>query len=108
MSVKKFGYLVRLGGDAEVREALDRGVRGAMLPVPRENNEACRRVAMWQHTPEEWARMTRKARRKYRRNRMPEGVAGKLLVGYALVCYCVQVGFDWLWEAIEGRRQRWR
>jgi hypothetical protein len=100
--MKKLGYLVRLGGDAEVREALDRGVRGAMLPAPRENNEACRRVAMWQHTPDEWREMRLDARRRYRRNRMPTGAAGKLLVGYALVCYCVQVGFDWLWEAIEG------
>lgn len=105
--MKRFGYYIRLGGDREVSEALKRGDAVAMLPVPRDNNEACRRVAMWQHTPEEWARMTRKARRKYKRDRMPDGVAGKLLVGYALACYCVQVGFDWLWEAIEGRRQRW-
>lgn len=103
--MKRYGYLVRLGGDAEVSEALERGVRGAMLPAPRDNNELCRRVAMWQHTPEEWARMTRKARRKYRKNRMPQGVAGALLVGYALICYGVQVGFDWLWDAIDRRRR---
>ena len=103
--MKRYGYLVRLGGDTEVSEALGRGVRGAMLPVPRDNNELCRRVAMWQHTPEEWRRMTREARRKYRKNRMPQGVAGALLVGYAMVCYGVQVGFDWLWDAIDRRRR---
>jgi len=104
--MKRFGYLVRLGGDAEVSEALDRGVRGAMLPVPRENNEACRRVAMWQHTPQEWREMTLDARRRYRRNRRPQGVGKALLIGYALVCLGVHAAFDWLWEAIEGRTQR--
>ena len=78
--MKRFGYLVRLGGDAEVSEALDRGVRGAMLPVPRENNEACRRVAMWQHTPQEWREMTLDARRRYRRNRRPQGIGKALLL----------------------------
>lgn len=102
--MKRFGYYVRLGGDAEISEALARGDTRAMLPAPRDNNEACRRVAMWQHTPEEWRQMTRDARRKYRRNRLPDGLAGELLVGYAMVCYCAQVAFDWLWEAIERRR----
>ena len=104
--MKRFGYLVRLGGDAEVSEALERGVRGAMLPAPRDNNEACRRVAMWQHTPQEWREMTLDARRRYRRNRRPQGVGKALLVGYALVCLGVHAAFDWLWETIEGRTQR--
>ena len=104
--MKRFGYLVRLGGDVEVSEALDRGVRGAMLPVPRENNEACRRVAMWQHTPQEWREMTLDARRRYRRNRKPQGVGKALLIGYALACLGVHAAFDWLWETIEGKTQR--
>jgi hypothetical protein len=102
--MKRYGYLVRLGGDAEVSEALSRGVRGAMLPVPRDRNEACRRVAMWQHTPQEWRQMTRDARRKYRHNKPIRGASGALLVGYAMVCYGVQVAFDWLWDAIDRRR----
>ena len=106
MSVKKFGYLVRLGGDAEVSEALDRGVRGAMLPVPRENNEACRRVAMWQHTPQEWREMTLDARRRYRRNRRPQGIGKALLIGYALVCLGVSAGFKWACGLAEGRLRR--
>ncbi len=105
MSMKRYGYLIRLGGDAEVGDALARGVRGAMLPVPRDNNELCRRVAMWQHTPEEWRKMTRSARRKYRYNKPIEGVGGALLMGYAMVCYGVQVAFDWLWDAIERRQK---
>lgn len=101
--MKRYGYLVRLGGDAEVSEALERGVRGAMLPVPRDNNELCRRVAMWQHTPQEWREMTLDARRKYRRNKPITGVGGALLVGYAMVCYGVQVAFDWIFRLAEGR-----
>lgn len=103
--MKRYGYLVRLGGDAEVSNALERGVRGAMLPAPRDNNELCRRVAMWQHTPQEWRQMTLDARRRYRRNKPIEGVGGALLIAYAMVCYCAQAAFDWLWEAIERRRQ---
>lgn len=103
--MKRFGYYVRLGGDAEVSATLARGDVALLLPAPRGNNEACRRVAMWQHTPEEWRQMTRDARRKYRRNRLPDGLAGKLLVGYAMICYGAQVAFDWLWEAIERRTE---
>ncbi len=108
MKLKRLGYLVRLGGDAEVSEALERGVRGAMFPAPRDNNEACRRVAMWQHTPEEWKAMRLDARRKYRRNRRPHGVGKVLLIGYAMVCLGVSNGFGALWAAIEGGRRRWR
>lgn len=101
--MKRFGYYVRLGGDREISEALARGDAGAMMPVPRASSEAVRRVAMMRHTPEEWREMRLDARRKYRRNRMPDGLAGRLLVGYAMICYGAQVAFDWLWEAIERR-----
>ena len=103
--MKRFGYYVRLGGDAEISEALARGDTRAMLPAPRGNNEACRRVAMWQHTPEEWREMTLDARRRYRRNRRPQGVGKALLVGYAMICYGARWAFDWLWEAIERRTE---
>ena len=46
------------------------------------------------------------ARRRYRRNRRPQGVGKALLIGYALVCLGVHTAFDWLWETIEGRTQR--
>ena len=105
--MKRYGYLVRLGGDAEVSEALERGVRGAMLPVPRDNNELCRRVAMWQHTPQEWREMTLDARRRYRRWKRQwqrnNGVGTALLIGYAMLCYGVQVAFDWIFRLAEGR-----
>lgn len=95
---------MRLGGDREISEALARGDAGALMPAPRASSEAVRRVAMMRHTPEEWRRMIRKARKKYKRNEMPQGVVGALLVGYAMVCYGAQVAFDWLWDAIERRQ----
>ena len=104
--MKRFGYYVRLGGDAEISEALARGDTRAMLPAPRGNNEACRRVAMWQHTPEEWREMTLDARRRYRRNRRPQGVGKALLVGYALVCLGVSAGFRWIFSLAEGRNRK--
>lgn len=104
--MKKFGYYVRLGGDAEVSATLARGDVATLLPAPMDRNEACRRVAMWQHTPQEWRAMTLDARRRYRRNRRPQGIGKALLIGYALVCLGVHTAFDWLWETIEGRTQR--
>lgn len=104
--MKRFGYYVRLGGDAEVSATLARGDVATLLPAPMDRNEACRRVAMWQHTPQEWREMTLDARRRYRRNRRPQGIGKALLIGYALVCLGVHTAFDWLWETIEGRTQR--
>ena len=113
--MKRFGYYVRLGGDREISEALARGDAGAMMPVPRASSEAVRRdnsgseavrrVAMMRHTPEEWREMRLDARRRYRRNRKPQGVGKALLVGYAMVCYGARWAFDWLWEAIERRTE---
>ena len=99
--MKRFGYYIRLGGDKEVSEALKRGDAVAMLPAPRNNNEACRRVAMMKHTPEEWREMTLDARQKYRRNRPVTGVRGALLVGVALVVLGLSNGVEALWRAVE-------
>ena len=85
--MKRYGYFVRLGGDAEISEALARGAQGALVPMPGTSSEAVRRVAMMRHTPQEWRRMTLEARRKYRRNRRPAGLGRALLAGYGLVCY---------------------
>lgn len=96
--MKRYGYFVRLGGDTEIAEALARGAQGALQPFPGHSSEAVRRVAMMQHTPEEWARMTRRARRKYRHNPQPAGVGRALLVGYALAC----MGVNSLWRRLMG------
>lgn len=102
--MKRFGYYIRLGGDAEISEALKQGDAAAVLPAPRENNEACRRVAMWQHSPEEWRRMTLDARRRYRRNRQPTGLSKALLIAYALVCLGVSAGFRWVCALVDTGR----
>lgn len=95
---------MRLGGDAEISEALARGAAGALQPLPRRgDNEACRRVAMWQHSPEEWKQMTLDARRRYRRNRQPKGLGKALLVSWAVVCLGARAAFDAMWKAIEGK-----
>ena len=101
--MKRFGYYVRLGGDAEVSATLARGDVATLLPAPMDRNEACRRVAMWQHTPQEWREMTLDARRRYRRNRRPQGIGKALLIGYALVCLGVSAGFKWIFSLAEGR-----
>ena len=98
--MKRFGYFVRLGGDKEISEALARGAKGAMVPLAGSSSEAVRRVTMMKHTPEEWARMTRKARRKYGRNRQPEGIEKALLIGYALVCLGVSLAWRRLMDAM--------
>lgn len=99
--MKKFGYLIKLGGDREISEALARGAAGALTPPRGSSSEAVRRVAMMRHTPEEWRQMTLDARRKYRRNRLPDGLAGKLLVGVAMVVLAVGGIVDTVWEAVE-------
>lgn len=101
--MKRYGYYVRLGGDAEISEALRRGDVAAMQPAPRGDNEACRRVAMWQHTPEEWKAMRLDARRRYRRNKRPQGIGKALLIGYAVLCMGVSAGFRWAAGLAEGR-----
>lgn len=100
--MKRFGYAIRIGGDAEISGALAAGIDAGMRGEVRQAaSDAVRRVAMWQHTPEEWRAMTLDARRKYRRNRRPEGTAKALLIGYALVCLVVSLGFRALFRAVE-------
>lgn len=96
--MKRYGYFVRLGGDTEIAEALARGAQGALQPFPGHSSEAVRRVAMMQHTPEEWRQMTLDARRRYRRNRRPQGVGKALLIGYTLAC----LGVNSLWRRLMG------
>lgn len=98
--MKRYGYFVRLGGDREISEALARGAEGALMPPRGSSSEAVRRVAMMQHTPEEWRAMTLDARRQYRLNKPITGLRGALLVGYALACYAVALAWDALTDAL--------
>lgn len=98
--MKRYGYFVRLGGDREISEALARGAAGALTPPRGSSSEAVRRVAMMRHTPAEWRRMTRRARRKYGRNEELTGIRGALLVGVAMAVLAVSAGWDWLMDAV--------
>lgn len=89
--MKRYGYFVRLGGDEEIAEALARGAQGALQPMPGHSSEAVRRVAMMQHTPEEWAALIEDARHDYGRIRPVPCWAQPLLIGYAMACYGVSL-----------------
>lgn len=97
----RYGYFIRLGGDTEISEALARGAEGALRVAPQHSSEAVRRVAMWQHSPEEWREMTLDARHRYRRNRRPHGIGKILLIGYALLCMGVSAGYRWVCGLVE-------
>lgn len=62
--MKRFGYAIKVGGDGEIAAALASGISAASVRKP---SEAARRVAMRQHSPEEWESMIAKARWDYRR-----------------------------------------
>ena len=62
--MKRYGYAIKVGGDGEIAAALASGISAASVRKP---SEAARRVAMRQHSPEEWETMIAKARWDYRR-----------------------------------------
>lgn len=92
----RYGYAIRIGGDPEISGALATGMAAAGATATKgrplgdgPGSEAVRRVAMHQHTPEEWARMTEEARVVYGGKPWAPRWAEKLLIGWALVCYGV-------------------
>ena len=107
----RFGYVIRVGGDPEISGALAEGMaegarragtataqRPAFAP---HSSEAVRRVAMHQHTPEEWARMTEEARVVYGGRPWAPRWAETLLIGWALVCYGMWLAWRRLMVAME-------
>ena len=102
--MKRYGYMIKLGGDREIAAALARGTEGNMKLLPAGNSEAVRRVAMYQHSPEEWEEMRRDARRLYGHNRPVKGIRGALLVAYAMVCYAVGCAYDRAEALLGGER----
>ena len=113
--MRRYGYAIRVGGDSEIAGALAAGIEkgtgsptGADAPPPRcgrealgeQAGEAVRRVAMMQHTPEEWAEMTEEARVFYGGQRYMPWLAEKLLIVYALICYVISIGWRALMESL--------
>lgn len=89
--MKRFGYVIRTGGDPEIAGALAAAVSPKPMPAA---PDAVRRVAMHQHTPEEWAQMTEDARAFYGRRSWPTPRwARALLALYALACYGVSLAY---------------
>lgn len=101
----RYGYAIRIGGDPEISGALKSGMeRGRQAKAPAlapGTGEAVRRVAMHQHTPEEWGVMIAKAQYDYGQDEPAPRWAKRLLVAWAMVCYRVREYFRW-----EG--SRWR
>lgn len=92
--MKRFGYVIRVGGDPEISGALAEGIRaGTPEEIRNTGSDAVRRVAMMRHTPEEWARMTEDARVFYGGRAWCPKWAKALLVGYAMLCYGMSRAF---------------
>ena len=95
----RYGYVIRMGGAPVISGAraagMEKGTRGTTSPGLRpsspegegKGSDAVRRVAMMQHTPEEWARMTQEARVIYGGRRYMPRWAERLLVAWAMLCY---------------------
>lgn len=96
MASTRYGYVIRIGGDPEIRNALRDGVlKGTpeREQPPARGSEAVRRVAMMQHTPEEWAAMTTRARYDYGQTRPAPRWAQRLLVAWAMLCYGIAMAY---------------
>lgn len=97
----RYGYMIKLGGDREIAEALARGAGEHLRLLPAgPSSEAVRRVAMMQHTPEEWEEMILDARVLYGGQRRSPRWASRLLAGWAMACYGVSQGWRWLMESM--------
>ena len=107
--MKRFGYAIRIGGDAEISGALAAGMergtgslrRFAPPPSQREAlgpraKEGLRRVAMYQHSPEEWAEMIEDARVVYGGQRATPKALQWLVVGYAVICTTIERCYRYL------------
>ena len=93
--MKRFGFVIRTGGDPEIAGALAAGIdRGTRRELEKSSSDAVRRVAMMRHTPEEWAEMTEEARVFYGGRSYTPRWAERLLVGWAMVC----MGVSWLYH----------
>jgi hypothetical protein len=102
MASTRYGYVIKMGGDPEIANALRDGVvKGT--PAPASGSEAVRRVAMHQHTPEEWAAMTTQGRCDYGQTRPAPRLAQRLLVAWAMLCYGIAQAYKAQDKVLERR-----
>ncbi len=102
----RYGYAIRIGGDPEISGALKNGIEKgtpAQEQAPKKGSDAVRRVAMMQHTPEEWAQMTEDAGVIYGGRRFMPRWAERLLVAYAMLCYGIAQAFKAQDKVLERR-----
>ena len=93
--MKRFGFAIRTGGDPEISGALAAGIEQASRDeVSSYVTDAVRRVAMMQHTPEEWEAMIVKARYEYGQDPPTPRWMERLLVTWALAW----MGMRWLYH----------
>ena len=102
----RYGYAIRMGGDPEISAALAEGMKAGTLEREREAmraraSEAVRRVAMWQHSPEEWEDMIEEARVIYGGQRRMPRWAEWLLVGHAMLWYGLHLAAKGLERMLE-------
>ena len=92
--MKRFGFVIKSGGDPEISGALAAGVeRGLRQAAPHATSATVRRLDMRRHTREELADMIADARRQYGRARALPGWAARMLGLYGLMCYGVSLGW---------------
>jgi hypothetical protein len=103
----RYGYAIRIGGDPEISGALKSGMeRGRQTKAPTlapGTGEAVRRVAMHQHTPEEWGVMIAKAQYDYGQDEPAPRWVERLLVAWAMVCYRIARAFRAQDKVLERR-----
>ena len=85
----------RAVGDAEIAGAIMDGMVAAQKN-PVRSSDAVRRVAMAQHTPEEWDAMITQARYDYGQDDEVCGLARVLLVAWAMVWMEISFWFGYL------------
>ena len=91
----RFGYAIRTGGDPEISSALARGIQsGTRMELQRASSDAVRRVAMYQHSPEEWEAMIIQARYDYGQDPPPTRLETAALQLAAMIC----LGIRWLYH----------
>ena len=97
--MKRFGYLIKLGGDREISGALKNGVDRAMLEsLQGASSQAVMRVAIHRGRGSDyWQTKITEARYLYDTPTPPRLVRA-LLTGYGLICY----GVSRLYHAQEG------
>ena len=89
--------VIKTYGDSEIAGAI---VNGIVRKTPRP--ESLRRVAMHQHTPEEWAAMITKARYDYGQDRTHGRLYEAVLVAWAMFWFDLRGWYEYFRDINRG------